>query len=251
MKRFVIVMAGGKGTRLNRSDKPKAMLEIEGKPMIDYALAPLLELKEKGTLDEIIVVVGFLGQMVADHLDGQDVRLAWQYEQLGTAHAVMQAKTLLENQQGTTLIINGDHPLYDAQTLDDVMIFRELNDLTIAFGVVNSPTEFDDYGRVIRDGSGGILGIKEKLDCTPEELKIEERNPNLYAIDNDWLWPAIDKISSDNAKGEFYLTDIIKVALDEGKKIGSTQMRNADGAYGVNTEADLKVVTNILKSRKG
>lgn len=244
-------MAGGKGTRLNSTDKPKVMFEIEGKPMIDYALAPLLELKHNGMLDEIIVVVGFLGQMVADHLKGYGIKLVWQDEQLGTAHAVMQAREHLENKQGTTLVINGDHPLYDAQTLEDVMKFREQNNLTVGFGVVDNPTEFDDYGRVIRDEDGKIIEIREKLDCSAEELKITERNPNLYAIDNAWLWQAIDKIKTDNAKGEFYLTDIIKVALDDGEKIETAQMRNSDGAYGVNTKEDLSTVTNILKSRKG
>lgn len=243
-------MAGGKGTRLNSTDKPKVMFEIDGKPMIDYALDPLLDLKDKGMLDEIVVVVGFLGKMVKDHLQALDVKIAWQKEQLGTAHAVMQARKILEHEKGTTLIINGDHPLYDPGTLDDVMTFREDNNLTVAFGVVNSPTEFDDYGRVIRDEKGAILTIKEKLDCTPGELKIQERNPNLYAIDNAWLWRAIDRIQTDNAKGEFYLTDIIKVALNDGEKVETTQMLDQNGAYGVNTEEDLKAVTKILVSRK-
>lgn len=243
-------MAGGKGTRLNSTDKPKVMFEIDGSPMIDYTLEPLFQLKEKGLLDKIIIVVGFLGEIVADHLKGRDVEIVWQREQLGTAHAVMQAGEILKDEEGTTLIINGDHPLYDAQTLEDVMSFREKNDLIIGFGVANSSTDFDDYGRVIRGENGEILEIKEKLDCSADELKIEERNPNLYAVDNIWLWQAIEKIKTDNAKGEYYLTDIIKIAISEGKKIETTQMLNINGAYGVNTPEDLEKVSSILKSRK-
>lgn len=242
-------MAAGKGTRLNATDKPKVMFEILGKPMIDYAVKPLLEMKEQGKLDEIVVVVGFLAQQIEDYL-GDKVKYVLQSEQLGTAHAVLQARELLEGKAGTTLIINGDHTLYTSGTFDKLMSFREDQNLTIAFGAAISKEKFDDYGRIIRDENGNIQKITEKLDCTDDERKIEERNPNLYAIDNEWLWSAISKISNQNAKNEYYLTDIIKIALDEGKKIETVKIEDDDEALGINNLEDLQKIQNILESRK-
>jgi len=243
-------MAGGKGTRLNATDKPKAMFAVVGRPIIDYALDPLLELRSQNLLDKIIIIVGFLGEQIVQHVGEEKAKFVWQKRQLGTGHAVMQARSALKNLQGTTLIINGDHALYRAKTFEKIMDFREDKNLTIAFGVVNSSTLFDDYGRVIRDRTGKITGVIEKLDCTLEQREITERNINLYSVDNIWLWQALDKIKSDNVKGEYYLTDIIKIAIEEGKMVETFEVGDTEEAIGINTVEEFKEVEKILSRKK-
>ena len=114
-KVFAVIMAGGRGTRIGATDKPKVMFEVLGKPIISYAIDPLSKLKNDGIVDRIITVVGFLGNQIVDYL-GDKSEYVWQEEQLGTAHAVHQAEKLIGNERGITLITNGDHALYSVET---------------------------------------------------------------------------------------------------------------------------------------
>ncbi|OPZ22572.1 MAG: Bifunctional protein GlmU [bacterium ADurb.BinA186] len=249
-KIFAIIMAGGKGTRIGAIDKPKGMFEVAGRPLIDWAISPLEELKREGVVDRIITIVGFQGDKIVDYL-GERSEFVWQDQQLGTAHAVRQAENLIALEDGLTIITNGDHPLYSKQTYLSALENSLSNDATVNFSVANDPERFNDYGRVIRDGSGKILRVVELKSATKEQEAIPERNINLYVIDNKWLFGALSRINMNPIKQEYYLTDIIEVASEEGAKIISTQIKDLEEAQGINTPEDLQMVEKVLLEKAG
>lgn len=245
-KVFAIVMAAGKGTRIGATDKPKVMFEVAGKPIIGWAIEPLEKLKKQGLVDRIITVVGFFGDQVIDYL-GEKSEYVWQKEQLGTGHAVLQAEELLrEEEDGLVLIVNGDHALYSEQTFAKVIKQADTHDLSLLLTVANSREHFNDYGRVVRDQNGKIREVVELKDADEIQQKIPERNINLYVAKNRWLFDALKKIKNDNAKNEYYLTDLIKIAVDEGKKVETAEIENLDEAIGINTLDDLDAAEKIL-----
>lgn len=247
-KIFAIVMAGGKGTRIGATDKPKGMFEVSGRPLIHWAIEPLEQLKNDGVIDRIITVVGFQGDKIVDYL-GQRSEFVWQDQQLGTAHAVRQAENLIAGEDALTIITNGDHPLYTKETYVSALDNSFSNEAVVNFSVANDPERFDDYGRVIRGEDGEILKVVELKNASDEQRKIPERNINLYVIDNKWLFGALGRINMNPLKQEYYLTDIIEVASEEGAKIITTQIENLDEAQGINTPEDLQMVEKILLSK--
>lgn len=247
-KVFAVIMAAGKGTRIGATDKPKVMLEVAGKPIIGWAIGPLTQLKKEGLVDRIITVVGFFGDQIIDYL-GEKSEYVWQKDQLGTGHAAKQAEALIGNEEGLTLIVNGDHALYAKQTFQKAIERAEKQDLTLLLSAVSSLEHFDDYGRVVRDQNGKIREVIELKDATDLQRQIPERNINLYVADNGWLFDALKKIKNDNAKNEYYLTDLIKIAVEEGKPIESIEIDHQEEAIGINTEQDRKRAEDILLTR--
>lgn len=244
-KVFAIVMAGGKGTRIGATDEPKVMFEVAGKPIIEWAIRPFEELKKQGIIDRLIVVVGFHGEMVVDYL-GDRAEFVWQKEQLGTAHAVRQAENLITGEEGITLISNGDHTLYSADTFKKVLNETIAKQAVLGFAIIKSSNRFGSYGRVIMDKNGNVKNIVETLNATDEQKKIPYRNPNLYAVDNVWLFEALKKVQLNPVKKEFYLTDIIEIAVGENKKIITVEIDNIDEALGINTKEDKEEAEKLL-----
>jgi bifunctional UDP-N-acetylglucosamine pyrophosphorylase/glucosamine-1-phosphate N-acetyltransferase len=247
-KVFAIIMAGGKGTRIGATDKPKVMFEVAGKPIIGWAIEPFLSLKKSGIIDRIITIVGFCGDKVIDYLADKS-EFVWQREQLGTAHAVRMAENLIMSEDGITLIVNGDHPLYSKETFSKLLDKFTQDDLTLAFAVVKSKTRFNDYGRVVRGDSGLVSRVVEVPEATPEQLEIDEKSINLYAVDNKWLFEALPKIRQSEIKKEYYIVDIVKMAIDEGKKVEAVEVEHEDEALGINTLVDRDEVEQILTSK--
>lgn len=247
-KVFAIIMAAGKGTRIGATDKPKVMFEVAGKPIIDWALKPLETLKSEGIVDRIITVIGFLGDQVIDHVGGR-VEFVWQREQLGTGHAVRSAEGLIADEDGYTLIVNGDHALYSTQTYQNMLNEAVSQDLTLGFATVVSSDRFMDFGRVIRDEKGRAHAVVEIQDATEEQLKIEEKSTNLYVVDNKWLFGALPKIKPFGPKNEYYVNAIVKMAADEGKNVGAIKIENQDEAVGINTLEDRAETEKILLGR--
>lgn len=247
-KVFAIIMAAGKGTRIGATDKPKVMFEVAGRPIIGWGIEPLEELKKEGIIDRIITVVGFFGNQVIDYL-GEKSEYVWQKEQLGTGHAALQAEQLIGGEEGYTIITNGDHALYTKGTYQKVLETAVKNNLTIGFAVVKSHERFDDYGRIIRGQDGKVIGIVEKPEATEQQREIPERNPNLFVVDNQWLFSALKKIKQSAVKKEYYLIDIVKFAIDEGKKIETVAIDNEDEALGINTHEDRSETEKILQAR--
>jgi len=249
-KVFAIIMAAGKGTRIGASDKPKVMFEVAGKPIIGWGIVPFEKLKKEGLIDRVITVVGFHGNQVIDYL-GDKSEFVWQKEQLGTGHAARQAEKLIGDEKGITLITNGDHALYTAGTFEKMIRTTAQLGLTLGFGVAKSQDRFDSYGRVIRDKNGKVETIIEVPEATEEQLKIEERSINLFAVDNEWLFGALPKIKASAVKKEYYIVDIVDLAVKEGKKVEAIEIENEDEALGINTQKDLEEVREILKKRSG
>jgi bifunctional UDP-N-acetylglucosamine pyrophosphorylase/glucosamine-1-phosphate N-acetyltransferase len=249
-KVFAIIMAAGKGTRIGAVDKPKVMFEVADKPIIGWAIEPFQELKKEGLIDRIITVIGFHGNRVIDYL-GEKSEYVWQKEQLGTGHAVRQAENLIADEDGITLIVNGDHALYSAQTFRKMIQTVAEKNLTLAFAVVNTPNRFGSYGRITRDSAGRVLGVVEVPEATEEQLKIPERSPSVFAVDNRWLFSALKRIPLSAVKKEYYVNTIVELAIQEGKKVETVEIEDEDEALGINTNDDREETERILKARKG
>lgn len=248
-KIFAVVMAGGKGTRIGATDEPKVMFDVADLPMIEWAIRPFEKLKKQGIIDRLIVVVGFHGEQIIDYL-GDRAEFVWQKEQLGTAHAVRQAENQIADEEGITLISNGDHTLYSADTFKKILDETIAKKAILGFATINSPDRFESYGRVIKDEKGNVKNIVELLNATEEQKKIPFRNPNLYAVDNVWLFEALKKVQLNPVKKEFYLTDIIEIAVKEDKNIITVEIDNIDEAIGINTPKDKEEAERLLDSRK-
>jgi bifunctional N-acetylglucosamine-1-phosphate-uridyltransferase/glucosamine-1-phosphate-acetyltransferase GlmU-like protein len=245
---FAIIMAAGKGTRIGATDRPKVMFEVFGKPIIGWGIEPLDQLKKEGVIDRIITVVGFFGNQIIDYLRDRS-EFVWQKEQLGTGHAVKMAEKALADEQGYTIIVNGDHALYTKKTYEKVINTATRENLTLGFATVVSD-RFESYGRVVRDGNGSVAEIIEVPEATEDQKKIRERSINLYIVDNQWLFRTLPKISPSAVKKEYYIVDIVKMAIAEGKKVETVQIDNEDEALGVNTLEDKAETEEILKKRE-
>ncbi|MDH4358838.1 MAG: sugar phosphate nucleotidyltransferase [Candidatus Berkelbacteria bacterium] len=247
-KAFAIIMAAGKGTRIGAVDKPKVMFEVAGKPIIGWAIEPFVKLKKEGLFDRVITVVGFHGNQVIDYL-GEKSEYVWQKEQLGTGHAVIQAENLIGNEEGITLIVNGDHALYTAGTFRKMIETASKNNLTLGFAVVITPNRFGSYGRIIRDKNGKVLAVVEVPEASEEQLKIAERSPSVFVADNKWLFSALPRIPLSPVKKEYYVNTIVELAIKDGKKVETVEIENEDEALGINTHEDREEVESILKKR--
>lgn len=244
-----VVLAAGKGKRMGSvdgSEIPKVMFKANGKSLVRYSVDAL---KNAG-VENIVLVVGYKKEIVKDCF-GNSVEYAEQKEQLGTGHATLSAKENLEGKTDAVSVCYGDMPLYKPETIKNLIDYYESNKPTIAMLTV----DFDDpgfwaFGRIIRDENDEVNAIVEQKDCNNEQLKIKESNPGFYIFNSGWLWENLQKIKTDNAQGEYLLTDIVSLAKKQGKKIGTVKVSEESEVLGVNTPEQLKQVEEILKSRK-
>jgi bifunctional UDP-N-acetylglucosamine pyrophosphorylase/glucosamine-1-phosphate N-acetyltransferase len=234
----VIILAAGKGERM-LSNKPKVMHEVMGKPMIGHVVERAKELSPTN----IVVVVGFGREKVEEYLKTYDVQCSIQNEQKGTAHALLAAEELLK--VGDVLVLYGDVPLIEAATLNDFISFASSSG-DIAF----LTTEVDDpagYGRVKMEGDE-IKEIVEDADATTEEKKIKEINTGICFIPNAHLH-FLRMIEANNKKGEYYLTDICKVARKEGLRVKGCHHPRSAEVLGINSRRELLEANLIVQER--
>ncbi|MCL2392567.1 MAG: NTP transferase domain-containing protein [Oscillospiraceae bacterium] len=239
-----IVLAAGKGTRLQseKSDVPKVMREVCGRPLLSHVLDALPALKK-----DIIIVVGFGKDRVIDHYDGYE--FAYQERQLGTGHAVLAAKEQLSGYEGAVLICYGDMPVIKRETYESLLQehFKSGNDCTILTGESSLPEAF---GRIIRDDDGAFLRVVEERDCNSEQLKITELNTGVYVFEAPKLLSALNDMKNHNDQGEYYLTDVPEIMRLNGAKIGLLCRDLGDEILGVNTVEQLALAEEILSSRE-
>lgn len=204
MKRFAIILAAGKGTRM-KSKVNKMLHPVMGQPMVNYSV----EVATQAGAEEIISILGVDAEMVQDYL-GDRSQFAYQEEQLGTAHAVMQAADLLEGKEGTTLVICGDTPLISNETIENLYNYHEQEGAkaTILTAIADDPFS---YGRVLRSEEGTVTKIVEQKDATEEEKQVREINTGTYCFDNKALFEALKQVDNDNAQDEYYLPDVIEI----------------------------------------
>lgn len=227
-----IVLAGGKGTRM-KSDNPKCAHIIIDKPMVEYVIDTLRELKIKN----IVTVVGYKKEVIMDIIKGK-TKFAIQKEQLGTAHAVMQTRELLEGKDGITIIAVGDVPFIRRETFYSLIInhMQEQADLTVL--TVEHP-EPSGYGRILRAKNGDVLKIIEDRDCTKEQTAIREINASIYAVDNKLLFKYLNDIKNNNAQKEYYLTDLVEVFLKNKHKVSGYKANNYKEISGISNQVQL------------
>lgn len=243
-----IVLAAGKGTRM-RSEKPKVLHDILGRPMVGYIVEALAE---AGT-DRLISVVGYGRAAVEEYINGfseemiPEATSVVQERQEGTAHAVKQALDQLDQNIEYTLIVPGDVPAIEASWLSDFV--ADTSDADAQIGLVTTDiADPDGYGRIVRQSSGRVGGIVEHQDATPSQKKISEINAGIYLVRTDLLTDWIQGICSqnpDNAQGEYYLTDIVSLA----ERVSGWRVDESSTVIGVNTRRALADATSIIQRR--
>ena len=237
-----VILAAGKGTRM-KSNKSKLVHKIYDKELVKR----VVELAKKVGTDEIITVVGYMKEQVQDVLK-DEVKYAYQEELLGTGHAVMQAAEYLKGKKGKVVILYGDVPILRPETLENLILksFKNKEYATLLTAIYENPT---GYGRIIRDEGGNIKAIIEEKDASIEEKQIKEINSGIYCFDIEELVSALKHIKPNNAQGEYYLTDVIKIMNDKGLKTGALIVEDNTEILGVNDRAQLELLTRVLRMR--
>jgi bifunctional UDP-N-acetylglucosamine pyrophosphorylase/glucosamine-1-phosphate N-acetyltransferase len=246
----IIILAAGKGKRMGRSDRPKVLHTILGKPMLAYVLDAVVE---SGVDAKPIVIVGHMAEHVRA-VCGDACDYATQTELKGTGDAVMRARTLLEGRTDDVMVLVGDQPFVTASTIRRVADMHLAGGATLTLGTVTVPDfegwrrAFADFGRIVRDAQGIVQRIVEVKDASPDELAIKEINPSYYCFKGTWLWRTLESLTSDNASGEYYLTDVLGKAIASGEKVQTVAIP-AEEALGVNTLEQLAIAEGLMKER--
>lgn len=239
-----IILAAGKGTRM-KSGLVKVLHPVAGRPMLSW---PIDAARGAGA-SPAVLVVGHQADAVRQALEGQpDLSYALQEEQLGTGHAVACARGALAGFSGQVLILCGDTPLLRSETLAGLIEFHRGRSaaVTVLTATMADP---HGYGRVLRADDGRVLRIVEQKDAAPEELAVREINSGIYCMDAAFLFDNIDSLGSDNAQNEFYLTDLLAMANDQGKSCLAMSIDDADEIMGVNDRVQLADAARILRRR--
>lgn len=240
--RFAVILAAGKGTRM-KSKLYKVLHPVCGKPMVQHVVDQVTQLG----LQKLVTVVGHGAEMVQEQL-GNVSEFALQAEQLGTAHAVDQAASVLANEEGTTLVICGDTPLITAETMEALLQqHKEAGAMaTVLTAYIEEPA---GYGRIVRNENGHVEKIVEHKDANEKELAIKEINTGTYCFDNKALFASLSKVSNDNVQGEYYLPDVIEILKNEGHIVSAYQTEHFDETLGVNDRVALSQAEIIMKNR--
>lgn len=241
MKTTPLILAAGQGTRM-KSDTPKVLHELFGQPLVQYALHAARQASQA----EPVLVVGHDAESIRSEL-GDQVRYVYQDQLLGTGHAVQQAEELLRGEMDQILVTYGDMPLVREKTLRNLIETQSAHagPLTMLSLQVENPRGF---GRVIRNAQGAVQAIVEEVDATPEQLQIRELNAGMYCIEEAWLWDALRKVQL-SPKGEYYLTDLVQIAVEEGHQVAVVQIDDQEELIGINTRLDLADAYRVLQKR--
>ncbi|MFJ7756186.1 bifunctional UDP-N-acetylglucosamine diphosphorylase/glucosamine-1-phosphate N-acetyltransferase GlmU [Peribacillus muralis] len=240
--RYAIILAAGQGTRM-KSKLYKVLHPVCGKPMVQHVIDHVNQLQ----IEDIVTVIGHGAEKVQDQL-GDSCKYALQDQQLGTAHAVMQAEDVLSGKSGTTLVICGDTPLIKAETMEELIALHERSQAkaTILTAYADNPT---GYGRVLRGEGGLVEKIVEHKDASDDERYVKEINTGTYCFDNQALFSALKKVSNENVQGEYYLPDVIEILKQEGETVTAFQSSDFEETLGVNDRVALSQAEQILRKR--
>lgn len=243
----IIILAAGKGTRMG-GDIPKALTQLGSQSMLEHVvdtLENLAVLKYKP-----IVVVGYKQEMIREVL-GDRARYAVQEEQKGTGHALMSAVPLLEEGIERILILYADQPFVSVETIHNLIHTKQNseNSLSLATAVIKDDelfkNQFYGFGRILRDSQNHVKAIVESKDATEQEKAIREVNPAYFCCDADWAVESLKSLKNNNAQGEYYLTDLVKIAFNESHYIDSVNIDEKE-ALGANTPEQLQVLESYL-----
>jgi bifunctional UDP-N-acetylglucosamine pyrophosphorylase / glucosamine-1-phosphate N-acetyltransferase len=236
-----IILAAGQGTRM-RSNLPKVLHPLLGRPLVFYSL----ETSAKVTGTTPVMVIGHGGEEVRQVV-GEAVNYVLQERQLGTGHAVQQTMTLLQGQSDQVLVTYADMPLLREETFERLVDAHKSHQgpITMLTVVEEDPRGF---GRIVRSKTGEVIAIVEESEATPDQLKIHELNASVYCFDAVWLWNNIQDIPISN-KGEYYLTDLVEMAVNQGLPVQALILEDNEEAIGINTRVHLAEAEAILRKR--
>ena len=241
-----IILAAGKGTRM-KSDKPKVLHEIFNKSLLGYVVEAV---NNTGLAGENIIVVGHQADKVQEYIEAnyKNAKTVLQSPQLGTGHAVSMALPLLSDFDGEVVILCGDTPLITSETIKEFVEShrKEHSDLTVMSAIFDNPT---NYGRIIRNPDGSLNSIVEEKDATPEQQRVNEVNAGIYCLNWAKIKPAFKDLKTNNAQGEYYLTDIVKWSVANGLKTLAYTLKNNEEIYGINSKANLAEASKLLNKR--
>lgn len=240
-----IILAAGKGTRM-KSETPKVLHKIFGKPLISYVLDNV-----KNIVSESFVIVGHQAQEVSEYVENNyaKVKTVLQSPQLGTGHAVSMVCPFLNDYKGQVIVLCGDTPLITEQTLNNFIQYHNSinSDITVMSTIFENPT---NYGRIIRESDNTLKCIVEEKDATLEEKNVKEVNAGIYCLNWNKIKDVFSQLSSNNAQGEYYLTDIISWGKKKNLNVNAYILDDSDEIYGINSRQNLAVATNLLNHRK-
>ncbi|HAJ94968.1 MAG TPA: bifunctional UDP-N-acetylglucosamine diphosphorylase/glucosamine-1-phosphate N-acetyltransferase GlmU [Actinobacteria bacterium] len=241
----IIILAAGKGKRM-KSEIPKVLHRICGKPLIYHILKQVISLEPKN----VFIIIGHKKKIVREYLDSNfpSVKAIDQDRQSGTGHAVMMASDDFSGMGKNILILSGDSPLITAGTLTSLVKLRSENDLSVSIltSITQDPA---GYGRIIKDGDGKVLKIAEEADASREERLITEVNSSIYCFEKDHLRENIDNINIKNSQGEYYLTDIVEMLINKGERAETFVISDHQEARGINDRSQLSEAEDMLSHR--
>jgi bifunctional UDP-N-acetylglucosamine pyrophosphorylase/glucosamine-1-phosphate N-acetyltransferase len=240
-KLAVVILAAGEGTRI-KSKIPKVLHPIAGRPMVEYVLDAVASV----AVDKPVLVVGHGAEAVRSTL-GDALVYALQEEQLGTGHAALQAQEVVEGHADTVLVLYGDMPLLSPATVGDLVTTHEGGAAPITM-LTCIHEQSMGFGRILRDEAGRVIGIVEEHEASPEQLEIRELNPGVYCFDSGWLWQHLPRLPL-SSKGEFYLTDLVSMAVDEGHFAATVAVQDPLETLGVNDRLHLAEVEAVVRRR--
>ena len=241
MSLAIIILAAGKGTRM-KSAKPKVMHTLAGKPMLQHVIDTAKQLSPS----QLAVVCGNGADEVVPYLQNQQIDVVMQHEQKGTGHAVEQAKASFANSE-QVLVLYGDVPLITTETLQDLIESGDKDSLKVLTAILDDPT---GYGRIVRDYDDNMLCITEEKDADEETKLINEINTGIMCIPAKWLTEALSQLDNNNAQGEYYLTDLIAKAVNQGIEINSVTCEDEMEVAGINNRVQLAEVESYYQQLK-
>ncbi|HKZ82679.1 MAG TPA: bifunctional UDP-N-acetylglucosamine diphosphorylase/glucosamine-1-phosphate N-acetyltransferase GlmU [Anaerolineae bacterium] len=241
MKLATIILAAGQGTRM-KSELPKVLHPVAGRSMVSYVIDTAVALgDERPTL-----VVGYRADQVRAAI-GDRVEYVDQPEQLGTGHAVMQARGALEGRSDVVLVLYGDTPFVSAETLRAMLDEHAGHDAAITLLTFRPPDPLR-YGRIVRSGSGRVVNIVEFKEATPEQLTLREVNSGILCFEAGWLWPHLNQLQPKHGHGEYYLTDLVALAAAEVKTI-ATREATTEEVGGIDDRVRLAWAERLMRER--
>lgn len=237
----VTILAAGLGKRM-KSKKAKVLHTLLGKPIIQFSV----ELAKKLNPAKIVIVVGYQAEEVMAEVGRDGVNFVIQREQLGTGHAVMSTEESFKDHPGPILILSADVPLLKEETVKNLLgIHKEENSLlTIITTSMDNPK---GYGRILRNNHGQVIKIIEDEDAALEQKHIREVNSGIYHVEKDFLFHSLKKLGRNNFQGEYYLTDIVKMAIDMGGKVSAYFVKDFRQVMGINNRVELAQAQTILQ----
>lgn len=242
-KKFsAVILAAGKGTRM-QSDLAKVLHVLEGKPLLHYSVKAA---RDAGA-EQIIVVIGHQAGQVRKEFKESGCVFVEQKPQLGTGHAVLQAKEILRGYTGMTVILCGDVPLLKPETIKSLAQNHIASQSSVTV-LTTKPSDPHVYGRIVKNDRGDVVKIVEQRDATETERKIREINTGIYCVNTPFLLAALTKIKNDNSQKEYYLTDIVEIARREGRKVTAYLTMDYMEVMGINTPEELAQAAVYLRN---